>query len=599
MRNDSSISRVSTSDSTSALLRRKSNSDSIDVSKLSFFDELLSISQFAATIPKAPALPPAPPAASDSNPGNDSTGEQVTDSSGDKLAEGEKESDTSILTTAAQAFAHQQLMVQPTDPSAEPKAQKDNPDEHTHAIQGTKKQKQFQQAEQPDSSGTTTRNHSQDSVDAKAALGDNSNLQNTQVSNSQVEIESSAYQNSQPIALDSQDRDDGSPTPVDTTGDATKTKPIGKGRSSAKASDDDGADSKSSQDISLLTPVQNENNGETVQTNKDLKPTIEQVDHADKVDRAKRFDASADAGDQRRSKRSVRLAERASGDVSSSNERDPSSESSPLLEAQADATLADTTKDRSFASASTPSSSLPPAPAITPSFTPTIRISNSFSDTSITASATARSAIESVSAASTSTTKSVTGSSTTSTTISGTAPTASRSDSGRSEVARSNSGTPVTAYQAGKLVQRVLRGIEQLANGGGQVRLRLHPAELGSLQISLMVEAGHVSAKLEVENATARDALLNNVQSLKDRLSEQGIKVGSFEVEVSADSNGSGTSNSNFQNDGGSSGQSYRDNATSRFARQNSNRLPTDAVPTERTPAASWTRKNGSLDLKG
>jgi len=127
--------------------------------------------------------------------------------------------------------------------------------------------------------------------------------------------------------------------------------------------------------------------------------------------------------------------------------------------------------------------------------------------------------------------------------------------------------------------------------------LRLHPAELGSLQISLKVEAGLVSAKLEVENATARDALLSNVQTLKDRLAEQGIKVGSFEVEVSTDSSGSGTSNSNFQSDGGSSGQSYRDNATSRFAQQNSNRLPIDAVPSERKPPAVWTRNNGSLDL--
>ena len=146
------------------------------------------------------------------------------------------------------------------------------------------------------------------------------------------------------------------------------------------------------------------------------------------------------------------------------------------------------------------------------------------------------------------------------------------------------------------MVQRVLRGVEQLANGGGQVRLRLHPAELGSLQISLRVEAGLVSAKLEVENATARDALLSNVQTLKDRLAEQGIKVGSFEVEVSTDSNGSGTANSNFQSDGGSSGQSYRDNASSRFAQQNSNRLPTDPAQPERTPPL-WVRNTGSLDL--
>ena len=587
MPNDSSIRRVSTQDSTSALLRKKSSSDLIDVRKLSFFDELLSISQFTSTIPEAPARP----AASDSIPGNDSTEKQVADSSSDKPSEGEKQTETPLAATAAQAFAQQQLVVQHTAQSANLKAQKDKPDQHTDAIQGTKNQKQIQHSEQHDSSGTLEKLNSQESDDTKVAAADNSDLQNAEVLNSQVEIESSAYQNSQPFALQSQATDDESQTPIANTDDATKSKPSKNGLTSANASEDNGDDSKSRQDISLLTPVQNDIYGEAAQPLKDIKPTIEQVDQADQVDQ------SAVDSNQARSRRSARLAERTSGDDSSSDERDPSSKSSHLFEPEAAATAADATKDQSFALASTLSSSLPPVTAITPSFTPARPISSTFSNTSTSASSSARSAIESVSAGSSSATKSVAQTSTTSTTISGTTPTPARSDSGRSEVVRSNSGTQITAYQAGKLVQRVLRGVEQLANGGGQVRLRLHPAELGSLQISLKVEAGQVSAKLEVENATARDALLKNVQTLKDRLSEQGIKVGSFEVEVSADSNGSGTSNSNFQSDGGSSGQSYRDNATSRFAKQNSNRLPIDTVPSERKPAAAWTRNNGSLDL--
>ena len=586
MSNDTSISRVSTPDPSATINRKRSNSDSINVSKLSFFDELLSISQFASTIPEAPASPPAAPAASDSNLNNESTSAQAVDSSSDEPAEGEKESDIASI----QAFAQQQLVVQPTVQSAKTEEQRDKP-EHINSIGGNTEQKKSQQAEKHDSSDTANTLNSQASGNANVTIVDNSDLQNSQVLNAQVEIDSSTDQSSQPIALDSQAAYDESQTPVATTDDAAKTKAIQKSRASANASDDDKDDSKSGQDISLLTPVQNDGNGEKVQTLKEIKPTVEQVDQPDQVDQ------SAVDSDQPRNRRSVRLAERASGEDSSSDERDPSSKSSQLLEAKVADALPEEPRDQSFASATTLSSPLPPVPAITPSFTPTIPISNTFSNSTTSASSNSRSAIESVSAVMTSATNSATQASTTSTTISGSQPTSSRSDSGRSEVIRSNSGTQITAYQEGKLVQRVLRGFEQLANGGGQVRLRLHPAELGSLHISLKVEAGLVSAKLEVENSTARDALLSNVQTLKDRLAEQGIKVGSFEVEVSTDSNGSGTSNSNFQSDGGSSGQSYRDNAQSRFAQKNSNRLAIDTVQTERTPIAAWTRNNGSLDL--
>lgn len=111
------------------------------------------------------------------------------------------------------------------------------------------------------------------------------------------------------------------------------------------------------------------------------------------------------------------------------------------------------------------------------------------------------------------------------------------------------------------------------------------------------MEAGQVFAKLEVENSTARDALLNNVQTLKDRMAEQGMNVAAFEVEVSTDSSGSGMSGSNMQRDGGSDSQSRWDNANSRFAQQNSNRLSAEPGPADRMPGTAWTRNHGSLDL--
>jgi flagellar hook-length control protein FliK len=173
---------------------------------------------------------------------------------------------------------------------------------------------------------------------------------------------------------------------------------------------------------------------------------------------------------------------------------------------------------------------------------------------------------------------------------------ASNGADSKPQVARPNSGTSISPYQEVKLVQRVLRGLEQLGDGGGQVKLRLHPPELGSLQLSLRMESGQMFAKLEVETTAARDTLLSNVQTLKDRLADQGIKVESFDVQLSTDSSGSGSSGSSLQQNGNPNANSSWENATSRYAQANNNRLSSEPPP-ERAATQSWSRTNGALDL--
>ena len=169
--------------------------------------------------------------------------------------------------------------------------------------------------------------------------------------------------------------------------------------------------------------------------------------------------------------------------------------------------------------------------------------------------------------------------------------------SGKPEVARTASGSSISPYQEVKLVQRVLRGLEQLGDGGGQVKLRLHPPELGTLQLTLRMESGQMFARMEVETPAARDALLNNVQTLKDRLADQGMEIQSFEVQVTTDSTSSGSNGSNMQQNGGFNSDSRWEQATSRFAQMNNNRLSSEATPAERSPQQAWTRTNGSIDL--
>ena len=587
MPNETTISRATAPDSTSVLTRKKLSSDSIDVSNLSFFDELLSISQFASTIPESNPLPVSLPVDANTKSTSDSATGEVDDTSSDEPEE---------IDYSNTAVAQQPWVAQPLSQSTIPDAKK-NGTEPIDAFQGIESIQGVDASQGIDpnqgSAKPKTVEQHEKLTSPEASNKFTSDQQQTPIAAAQTDATPNTDPDSQPTHLVEQTTEDDGTISLTVSSDAAKTKPIQNGRASTNASDEGNEQSETGQDISLLTPVENDGTeelAEPVLTLNEFETTNAQSNPSDAPDEL------AVDGDQPRNRRSERLSERASGNDSSSDQRDPSSESSQEIDSIATAASAETTDDESVLSATTLSTPLPPPTAITPSFTATLPISNTFTNALPSVGSNARSTLDGVSAVTTSATSGGTQTNTTSATISGGTPTSSRPESGRGEVARSNSGTQITAYQEGKLVQRVLRGVEQLANGGGQVRLRLHPAELGSLQISLRVEAGLVSAKLEVENATARDALLSNVQTLKDRLAEQGIKVGSFEVEVSADSNGSGTANSNLQSDGGSSGQSYRDNASSRFAQQNSNRLPTDPAQPERTPPL-WVRNTGSLDL--
>jgi flagellar hook-length control protein FliK len=84
-----------------------------------------------------------------------------------------------------------------------------------------------------------------------------------------------------------------------------------------------------------------------------------------------------------------------------------------------------------------------------------------------------------------------------------------------------------------RFVSRVTRAIEFAdQRGGGPVEMRLSPPELGSLQVKIQVKDGVMTAKLEVETPAARNALLDNLPALRDRLEQQQIRIDKFDVEV-------------------------------------------------------------------
>jgi flagellar hook-length control protein FliK len=185
------------------------------------------------------------------------------------------------------------------------------------------------------------------------------------------------------------------------------------------------------------------------------------------------------------------------------------------------------------------------------------------------------------------------------TTLSSPAMTSPTSDVRSNPGASGATGTSLSRYQETKLVQRVLRGMEQLANGGGQVRLRLHPPELGALQMSLRIEGQVMTAEMQVETSGARDALMKNLPVLKERLAEQGILVEHFDVRTESSSTTPGGSGaSSGENPQRNESQSERGESRSR---ENANgRQLKDAIGSEPVHdiAKRWTRTNGLIDVE-
>jgi flagellar hook-length control protein FliK len=83
-----------------------------------------------------------------------------------------------------------------------------------------------------------------------------------------------------------------------------------------------------------------------------------------------------------------------------------------------------------------------------------------------------------------------------------------------------------------RLIQRVARGFERLSAQGGNIRLRLHPPELGSLAMNVRVEGKTLSAEITTETVQAKQALMDNLPKLKQQLADNGLTIERFEVHV-------------------------------------------------------------------
>lgn len=102
-----------------------------------------------------------------------------------------------------------------------------------------------------------------------------------------------------------------------------------------------------------------------------------------------------------------------------------------------------------------------------------------------------------------------------------------------------------------RFVQRVARAFESVGDQGGTIRLKLHPAELGSLRLEVTVRNGAMTARLEAETSAAQGMLLENLPALRERLAEQNIRVERFDVDVMGQSSGGTADGTDAQSQSG------------------------------------------------
>lgn len=102
------------------------------------------------------------------------------------------------------------------------------------------------------------------------------------------------------------------------------------------------------------------------------------------------------------------------------------------------------------------------------------------------------------------------------------------------------SNAPVTptvdAKQVEQLVERIVSSVRQSQSIGQQLKIRLSPPELGTLQIEVSLKNGEYTAKLEVQNNQVQKVINDNIAQLRDALAKSGVAMDRIEVNINTDS---------------------------------------------------------------
>ncbi len=107
------------------------------------------------------------------------------------------------------------------------------------------------------------------------------------------------------------------------------------------------------------------------------------------------------------------------------------------------------------------------------------------------------------------------------------------SDSKSGNATKTSTGVDTTsAIERAKLIQRISRGFQHLGGGAGQIRMRLSPDHLGSVQLQMNVRDGGLSGRMTTQSDAATQLLREQLPQLRSALESQGIRLDHLEIET-------------------------------------------------------------------
>lgn len=108
----------------------------------------------------------------------------------------------------------------------------------------------------------------------------------------------------------------------------------------------------------------------------------------------------------------------------------------------------------------------------------------------------------------------------------------------KSKSAHHDAARPAGEIDPARFLSRVVNAFESAHQRGSEVRLRLHPVELGALNIEIKIHDSILTASVQAETTEAKAAIVDNLPALRERLAEQGIRVDQFDVDLMDHSDG-------------------------------------------------------------
>jgi len=136
------------------------------------------------------------------------------------------------------------------------------------------------------------------------------------------------------------------------------------------------------------------------------------------------------------------------------------------------------------------------------------------------------------------------------------------------QTAKTNSKEQVTEpglsqQERVRVIQRIARSFNRISSEGGSINLRLHPEHLGSVSVQVRIEGRSLSARLSTETTAARDAIMQDLPALRQRLADQGFDVTKFQVDVAGNGSDASFAQSDGQSQNGQSQFGQSDNRSS------------------------------------